>query len=436
MVYVLNVLSEIAPDWVRAHVPVEWVERYRERLYHERLPKGEEERKQYANQVGSDGWMLLAALDALATPDWMKTLPAITTLRTIWEQQFEPREQGGQWRFLDLDHFKALNDGYGHPAGDALLQEFATLVRTHLRGMDTVGRWGGEEFVVLLPETDIEGGLAAAERIRAAVAAHTFAVGGGIRLTCSVGTATYPCDSEERDGLITAADRAMYGAKKLGRNQVRPASDPALLALDTDKLGSREDAALVGTVEALIALIEARDHYTGEHTFRVSVLTTRLALALGLDTSEAYMLGLAGRLHDVGKVAIPDAVLQKPAARLTEEEQALMRRHTIVGGDVVSRVPSLRAIAPLIRAHHEQWNGSGYPDGLTGEQIPLGARIVAVADAYEAMTTDRPYQQAHDEAWALAELRRCAGTQFDPMIVEVLERVLSVARAPAALAEV
>ena len=165
------------------------------------------------------------------------------------------------------------------------------------------------------------------------------------------------------------------------------------------------------------------------------MLTTRLALALGLDTSEAYMLGLAGRLHDVGKVAVPDAVLQKPAS-LTEDEQALMRRHTIVGGDVVSRVPSLRAIAPLIRAHHEQWGGSGYPDGLAGEQIPLGARILAVADAYEAMITDRPYQQAHNEAWALAELRRCAGTQFDPIIVEVLGRVLAAERAWAAVAEV
>ncbi len=209
----------------------------------------------------------------------------------------------------------------------------------------------------------------------------------------------------------------------------------AAYPFDADKLGSREDAALAGTVEALIALVEARDHYTGEHTSRVSALTTRLALALGLDASEAYMLGLAGRLHDVGKVAVPDAVLQKPA-RLTEEEQALMRRHTVVGGDVVSRVPSLRAIAPLIRAHHEQWNGRGYPDGLTGEQIPLGARIVAVANAYEAMITDQPYQQARDEASTLAELRRCAGTQFDPMIVEVLERVLCMERARAPRAEV
>ncbi len=290
-------------------------------------------------------------------------------------------------------------------------------------------------LTAILSETDTEGALAAAEGVRAAIAAQVFAAGGGMRLTCSVGIATYPFDSAEREGLVTAADRAMYGAKKLGRNQVRTASDPALLALETDQPGSREDAALAGTVEALAMLVEARDHYTGQHTARVSALTTRLALAFGLDVSEAYMIGLAGRLHDVGKVAVPDAVLQKPAP-LTEDEQALMRRHTVVGGDVVSRVPSLRAIAPLVRAHHEQWDGSGYPDGLAGEQIPLGARIVAVADAYEAMTTDRPYQQAHDGAWALAEVRRCAGTQFDPIIVEVLERVLAAERAYTELAAV
>ena len=222
---------------------------------------------------------------------------------------------------------------------------------------------------------------------------------------------------------MAAADRAMYGAKKLGRNQVRKADDPAILALETDQPGSREDDTLVGTIEALTALVEARDHYTGEHTSRVSALATRLALALGLDASEAYMIGLVGRLHDIGKVAVPDVVLLKPS-RLTEEEQLLIRKHPVVGGDVVSRVPSLRMIAPSIRAHHEQWDGSGYPDGLAGERIPLGARIVATADAYEAMTTDRPYQPARERAWALAELRRCAGTQFDPSVVEVLERVI------------
>ena len=263
-------------------------------------------------------------LRALATTDPLTGLPNHRAFVTTFDQELKRTQRyyrSCALLFLDLDHFKALNDGYGHPAGDAVLQEFSTLVGTLLRGMDTLGRWGGEEFVALLPETDIEGALAAAERIRTAVAAQIFSIGGGVRLTCSIGIAAYPFDSEERDGLIRAADQAMYAAKKLGRNQVRTAKDPAVIALaiEPGEAGSREEAALAGTVEALATLVEARDHYTGQHTRQVARLTLQLALALGLDASEAYMIGMAGRLHDVGKVAVPDAVLQKPG-RLTEKE--------------------------------------------------------------------------------------------------------------------
>jgi len=379
-------------------------------------------------------------LQALATTDPLTGLPNHRAFVAALDQELKRSHR--YYRpcallFLDLDHFKALNDGYGHPAGDAVLQEFSTLVRTLLRGMDTLGRWGGEEFVALLPETDVEGALAAAERLRTAVAAHIFSVGGGVRLTCSIGIAAYPFDSEERDGLISCPDQAMYAAKKLGRNQVRTANDPAViaLALEVGEAGSREEAALAGTVEALATLVEARDHYTGQHTRQVATLTLQLALALGLDASEAYMIGMAGRLHDVGKVAVPDAVLQKPG-RLTEEEWVLIRKHPEVEADVVSRVPSLRTLAPVIRAHHERWDGQGYPDKLVGEAIPLGARIVAVADACHAMMTNRPYQPARDAASALAELRRCSGTQFDPTVVQALERILTTEQRLLEIAEV
>jgi putative nucleotidyltransferase with HDIG domain len=187
---------------------------------------------------------------------------------------------------------------------------------------------------------------------------------------------------------------------------------------------SREDAALSGIVEALNALVEAHDYYTGQHTRRVAALATRLALALGLDATEARMIGLAGRLHDVGKVGISGAVLQKPE-RLNEQEHASMQEHTIVGAEIISRIPSLRALVPVIRTHHERWDGAGYPDGLAGTAIPLGARIVAVADAYDAIITERHYQPARDAASALNELRRCAGTQFDPDIVRALEEILT-----------
>ncbi len=327
--------------------------------------------------------------------------------------------------FLDIDHFKALNDGYGHAVGDSVLRDFASLLQQQIREIDVPGRWGGEEFLVILPETGEQEARVIAERARSAVAAHAFTMGGGMSLTCSIGIATFPGDARERDGLVTCADQAMYAAKKLGRNQVRSASDPATLALSKSNAeqGSREDVTLSGIVEALNALVEAHDCYTGQHTRRVAALATRLALALGLDATEARMIGLAGRLHDIGKVGISEAVLQKPE-RLNEQEHASMQEHTIVGAEIISRIPSLRALVPVIRTHHERWDGAGYPDGLAGTAIPLGARIVAVADAYDAIITERHYQPARDDAAALSELRRCAGTQFDPEIVRVLGEIL------------
>lgn len=374
-------------------------------------------------------------LEALATTDPMTGLCNHRAMVAALEHELERARRYGRpcaVLFLDLDHFKALNDSYGHAAGDATLHELARVVKTALRGVDIVGRWGGEEFVVLLPETTATGALELAERVRVAVAAHAFSAGGGTHLTCSIGLASHPHDAEERDRLIDLADRAMYAAKRLGRNQVCRADDPVVAALlaETSAGGSREEAALAGTVEALAALVEARDNYTGRHTQEVATLTLRLALALGLDATEAHMIGLAARLHDVGKIGVPDAVLQK-AARLTEQEWIMMRAHPGVGADVVGHVPALRALAPVIRAHHERWDGQGYPDGLAGEAIPLGARIIGVADAYGAMTSDRPYRQARTADWAIGEIQRCAGAQFDPAVVAALEQVLAAGSRPA-----
>jgi HD-GYP domain-containing protein (c-di-GMP phosphodiesterase class II) len=176
-------------------------------------------------------------------------------------------------------------------------------------------------------------------------------------------------------------------------------------------------------VEALVTLVEARDFSTGRHSHQVADLVFRLALALGLPPAEAQMIALAGRLHDVGKVAIPDGVLQK-ADSLTEEEWDLMRTHPLVGAEVVSHIPALRPLAPVIRAHHERWDGQGYPHHLKGDAIPFGARILTVVDAYLAMTVDRPYQKACAPSVALAELCRCAGSQFDPHVVEAVTFLL------------
>ncbi len=365
---------------------------------------------------------------ALATTDPVTALPNHRAVIGRFDQELERAQRYDRacsLLFLDLDHFKALNDGYGHAVGDAVLREFADLMRTQLRGMDTVGRWGGEEFVVILPELSAEDVLHLAEEIRTTVAAHTFHVGGGVHLTCSVGLASYPVHAQDREGLLRAADQAMYGAKRFGRNQVRATNDPAVLALFTASPpeGGREEAALVGMVEALVILVEARDYSTGHHSHQVADLVLQLALTLGVPVSETQMLVLAGRLHDVGKVAVPDIVLQKPGA-LTQKEWALMQTHPMVGADVVGHIPALRPLAPVIRAHHERWDGQGYPDQLAGEAIPFGARILMVVDAYLAMIVDRPYRKACAPAAALTELRRCAGSQFDPQVVEALTLLL------------
>lgn len=371
-------------------------------------------------------------LQALSTTDPLTELPNHRALLSTLEQELERTQRHDRTcslLFLDIDHFKALNDGYGHAAGDIVLQDFARVLSSTIRSMDTAGRWGGEEFVAILPETTGDEAATIAERIRKAVSFHSFAISGGLHLTCSIGVACYPEHVHNQDELIKAADQAMYGAKHLGRNQVRVFSDPALVSLFQEEAarGGREESALRGTADALVKLVEERDRSLGHHSQQVATLSGQLARALGMSPEEAQKVALAGMLHDIGKVAIPDAILLKPGP-LTEEEWKQMRRHSIVGADVIDHIPSLRPLVPVIRTHHERWDGGGYPDHLRGEQIPLAARLIAVVDAYTVMLTDRPYQQAIPPEAALAELQRCAGTQFDPHVVEIMACVLQEAQ--------
>jgi len=362
-------------------------------------------------------------LQSLARTDPLTELPNHRALLSMLKQELERAQRYSRscaLLFLDIDHFKALNDSYGHAAGDTVLREFASVLSTTIRSVDSVGRWGGEEFVVILPEATPEEALDIAEGIRKAVSFHAFEISGGLHLTCSIGVACYPDHACDQDALMTAADQAMYGAKRLGRNQVRALNDPAVTALfDEAADGGREESALRGTVEALITLVEERDISLRHHTQQVAGLVRDLSLAMEMSVEEVQVVALAGLLHDIGKVAIPDAILQKPGP-LTDEEWAQMRRHSVVGAEVIGHIPSIRPLVPVIRAHYERWDGHGYPDHLEGEEIPFAARLIAVADAYTVMITDRPYQQACSSADALVELRRCAGTQFDPQMVEAL----------------
>lgn len=367
-------------------------------------------------------------LHALSTTDPLTELPNHRALLSTLKQELERAKRYSHpcsLLFLDLDHFKAFNDGYGHAAGDTVLRDFAGALKTTTRSTDTVGRWGGEEFVVILPEASAEEALEIAERIRKTVSFHSFDINGGLHLTCSIGVACYPEHSYEQDSLVSAADKAMYGAKHLGRNQVRLVSDSAVTVLLNKEAaeGGREEIALRGTVEALVALVEERDRSLGHHSQQVSELARQLARAVGMSQEQAQGVALAGLLHDIGKVAISDAILQKPGP-LTDEEKAQMRKHSIVAAEVLNHIPSLRPLVPVIRAHHEWWDGHGYPDQLRAEQIPLAARLIAVVDAYTVMITEQRYQHACSSTEAFGELRDCAGTQFDPLAVEALCKLL------------
>jgi len=369
-----------------------------------------------------------AELAALATTDPLTGLPNHRALADAMARELDRArrfQRPCSLLFVDIDYFKALNDGCGHAAGDSVLRELGEVLAASLRRVDTLGRWGGEEFVAVLPEVGAATALATAERLRANVAEHVFPVASGTHLTVSIGAATYGQDGLAPGTLLEAADRAMYAAKRMGRNQVFSASDPVVAAVGQGEDGTDADErAAMGAVDALALLVDSRDKGTGEHVAHVAHLAERVALSLGASPKEAREVALAAKLHDIGKVAVADSILRNPG-RLDANERELMRRHPAIGADVVSRVGRLASLAPIIRSHHEHFDGNGYPAGLRGEEIPLAARIVAAADAVDAMTSDRPYRRHMDIEQARRELKRAAGTQFDPKVVEALDEILA-----------
>ena len=372
-----------------------------------------------------------AQLETLATTDPLTGLSDHRKLiEKLDEALADARLTGGVCGiiFLDIDHFKAINDHYGHQVGDEMLNRVGRLVQDCLRKTDCVGRWGGEEFLAILPQSDAIEVLNTAECMRATVD-RRFSTGNQVvHVTCSLGVAVYPSDASERDDLILCADKAMYVAKRLGRNAVRSAHEPLVQAmtLSEQEASSIDITHMSGVVEPLLALLEARDRYTAQHMRRVGALSLKLALLLGMSEEDAYVVSLGGLLHDLGKLATPDAVLLKKD-RLDEEEFDHVTQHPQAGAEILAPVPGLQTVAAIVRAHHEWMNGSGYPDGLQGAEIPLGARIVSVVDAYDAMTTTRTYQAARPTFEALREIQKGAGSQFDPRVIEALTHLLSLA---------
>ena len=309
----------------------------------------------------------------------------------------------------DLDHFKKLNDRLGHPAGDRALELLGEALSAGVRRIDRVGRMGGEEFALILPETDEHEGYVLAERLRTKIrenfAADIFP------LTISFGVASYPRHGATTSALLKASDQALYTAKEFGRDctVIYSAETAEILRGDSH----RKESTAERRVSSLIGLASSMD--TAEHSQMVGRYTKLIAVEMGLSTELVERVQLAGVLHDIGKIGVADSIVNKPGP-LTPEEWAEMQKHPEFGARMLERA-ELWDIAEWVMAHHERPDGRGYPRGLAGDEIPLEARIVAVADAYEAMTTDRVYRGSIGHTAARAELRRGAGTQFDARAV-------------------
>jgi diguanylate cyclase (GGDEF)-like protein len=319
---------------------------------------------------------------------------------------------------LDVDDFKALNSDHGHQAGDARLRELAAALRSTTRAMDGAYRIGGDEFAVLLPDCRAWGGLEFAQRLQRELDGFTATAG----VTEAVGLR----GGEE---ILREADQALVGARRLHLQAA--IFTPELHAAAKAPAAPGEDHKRM-LATALARAVDAKDAYTRSHCQTVSQLTAVIGTELGLDAERVARLRLAGLLHDVGKIGVPDAILNKPA-KLTDEEYVVMQRHSLLGFEIVEAA-GLEVEARWVRHHHERVDGRGYPDRLAGEEIPLESRIILVADAFEAMTSDRPYRNAPGREFALEQLREGAGSQFDPDVVDALCRVLDRTAEPESVA--
>ena len=399
----------------------------------------------------------------LSVTDSVTGLPNHRYFHTRFDEELEKtRDAGGSITvmMIDLDRFKVYNDSFGHAAGDVALKAAARTISSTMRREDTVTRYGGEEFVAILPGVDIQTAPMRAQEICDTLAKvfmynpkTIFAP-----LTASVGWATYPVDARNRDELLNRADLAMYMAKKRGRNCICGACElesvaaldsvlaevvaqlasadtvgPGMVANLEKRLGQIANSSHLeelaegmlspnseSTLEALNALaasIDAKDPYTSGHSQSVAKLAEDLGDMLQLSAAHKNQLRLAAILHDVGKIGVVDKVLLKEG-KLDEDEKLIMRMHPILGARILQPIKAFRQILNVVLHHHEWYDGSGYPDGLAGQNIPLHARIVSVCDAYHAMTSTRPYRQRRTPEFAMAQLEAGKGTQFDPIIVD------------------
>jgi diguanylate cyclase (GGDEF)-like protein/PAS domain S-box-containing protein len=344
---------------------------------------------------------------------------------------------------LDIDYFKSINDVYGHQFGDIVLKQFAAHLKKAVRIYDIVIRYGGEEFIIISPGSDRAGALVLARRILNTVSLARFGdKEHSVKMKMSAGAVSYPEDRAVKAmDLVNFVDKILNKAKEEGGNRVcssvdmkRPKAsvtmeeeeditDVKLLKEKIEKLTKRGNQSLIEAIFAFAKTIEVKDNYTGEHVEKAVHYATEIAKELNLSKNEIELIKKAAALHDLGKVGISDKILRKKS-KLTEKEFEEIKRHSQIGVDILRPVHFMHDIIPLILHHHERWDGKGYPDKLRGDEIPIGARIISVSDAYDALTSNRPYRKAYRKNKAIEIIKRASGTMYDPRIINAFFKVL------------
>jgi diguanylate cyclase (GGDEF)-like protein/PAS domain S-box-containing protein len=343
---------------------------------------------------------------------------------------------------IDLDYFRSINDVYGHQFGDKVLRKFAVFLKKTVRQYDIVVRYGGEEFAVLFPGTGRAKTISMAQRLLDEISLQDFGSHkNSIKLKVSVAVASFPEDKVIKSSdLIEVTDHVLNKAKECGGNRVYSTLDVSapkplpplngsgvsrmkILQEKLQKLNKSANQSLIEAIFAFAKTIELKDHYTGTHVERTVHYATEIGSKLRLPREEVLLVRQAAILHDLGKIGVSETILQK-SSRLTSLEFEALRRHPKIGADIIRPIRLLHGIIPLILYHHERWDGTGYPFGLKGENIPVGARIIAIADVYQALISNRPYRKAFSKAKALQMIKAGAGSQFDSRIVEVFLEVI------------
>ncbi len=345
---------------------------------------------------------------------------------------------------LDIDYFKSINDVYGHQFGDLVLKQLARLLRRLVRRYDIVTRFDGEEFVIICPGADGSQAYILAQRLLDAINLYSFGdKRQSVELKLSIAVASYPEDKiVEGMDLIKVTEQILNEVKEQGGNRVYSSADTKkkkrsplsknaedfaeikFLKEKIYKLNKKANQNLIESVFAFAKTIKLKDRYTGEHVERIVHYTTEIARALNLPKDEIERIKQASILHDLGKIGIGEKVLLKKS-KLNRREYDEIKRHPQIGVDIIRPIQFLHSIIPLILYHHERWDGAGYPRGLKGEEIPIGARIVAIADVYQSLISDRPYRKAYPKEKAVEIIKRGSGTQFDPQIVNVFLKILT-----------